>query len=237
MERAANISSTGWAIAPPATRPRILLFGDETARPLAGTVVDNWFANNLTGGQAEGLGRWSHADLAKFLATGINRHATAAGSMLEKVTASTSHMTDAGPRRHRRLSEKPAAADAGGVRAAAPRTDGARPRPFLAHCETCHAADGRPRDSGATADYPNLAGDTLVMGRDPTTVLRVILDRRPAPPVPGRQPVKPMPAFAKLDDGDDRRCRQLYPQCLGQPRAAGRRDRVSHALRLRPLAD
>jgi mono/diheme cytochrome c family protein len=39
------------------------------------------------------------------------------------------------------------------------------------------------------------------MGRDPTTVLRLILTGGTAPPVPGHHPVKPMPGFAKLDDG------------------------------------
>jgi len=73
--------------------PKTMLFGDETAKPLGGGVVDHWFANNLAGGQAEGLGQWSHAELVQFLATGINRHATAAGPMLEKVTASTGRMT------------------------------------------------------------------------------------------------------------------------------------------------
>ena len=46
-----------------------------------------------------------------------------------------------------------------------------------------------------------LAGNTLVTGRDPTTVLHVILTGGFAPHIPGKPAVKPMPAFAQLDDG------------------------------------
>jgi len=183
--------------------PKTMLFGDETAKPLGGGVVDHWFANNLAGGQAEGLGQWSHAELVQFLATGINRHATAAGPMLEKVTASTGRMT-----------AQDRAAIATYLKSLPPQKPVAFEPPrreqmgrgrglYLAHCQACHAADGRPR--GAKAGYPNLAGDTLVMGRDPTTVLRLILTGGTAPPAPGpgpvKPPIKPMPAFAKLDDG------------------------------------
>jgi hypothetical protein len=39
------------------------------------------------------------------------------------------------------------------------------------------------------------------MGRDPTTVLRIILTGGTAPPAKGAPPIKPMPDFAKLNDG------------------------------------
>jgi len=63
---------------------------------------------------------------------------------------------------------------------------------FTARCAVCH----KPQDGGLP-DYPQLAGDTLVMGGDPTTVLHVILQGGPS--LTGK---KPMPAFAKLGDGD-----------------------------------
>jgi mono/diheme cytochrome c family protein len=72
---------------------------------------------------------------------------------------------------------------------------------YLAQCQNCHAADGSPRQGGARAGYPSLASDTLVMGGDPTTVLRIILTGGTAPPAKGQPEIKPMPAFAKLDDG------------------------------------
>ena len=177
--------------------PKTLLFGDITSQPLAGGVVDNWFANNLAGGSVEGLGKWSHDDVVRFLAIGASRHATAAGSMLEKVTSSTSRMTPADraaiatylkslPPQSLMVSEHPR-------REQTERGRGV----FAAYCERCHVGP----DSKTRNGYPDLAGDTLVMGRDPTTVLRIILMGGSGPNLPGREEVKPMPAFGHLDDG------------------------------------
>ncbi len=181
--------------------PKTLLFGDQTDKPLAGGVVDNWFANNLAGGQIDGLGQWRHADITQFLATGISPHATAAGSMLEKVTSSTSRMTP-----------QDRAAIATYLESLPPQVLAASEKPrreqmergrgiYQAHCQTCHGANGYPPNGGASAGYPGLAGDTLVMGRDPTTVLRIILTGGTAPTTPGKPAIKPMPGFAHLDDG------------------------------------
>ena len=181
--------------------PKNLLFGDETSKPLAGGVVDNWFANNLAGGQVEGLGRWQSADIEQFLATGISPHAIAAGSMLEKINSSTS-----------RMMPQDRAAIATYLKSLPPQTlaaaENSRPEQmargrglYQAHCESCHAPDGHPGTSGSSAGYPGLAGDTLVMGRNPTTVLRIILTGGTAPSVRGKPAIKPMPAFQHLDDG------------------------------------
>jgi mono/diheme cytochrome c family protein len=176
--------------------PKTVLFGDVTARPLAGGVVDNWFAANLTGNKGDGLGVWPHDDVMRFLATGASPQAIAAGSMQEKVASSTSHMTQAD-----------LSAIATYLKSLPPRQTMAweKPRPeqmargqgvFQAQCARCHAVPGAKR-----SDYPNLVGDTLVMGHDATTVLRIILTGGAAPPVAGKPPVKPMPAFGHLDDG------------------------------------
>jgi mono/diheme cytochrome c family protein len=180
--------------------PKTMLFGDESDKHLAGGRVDNWFANSLTGGEVEGLGNWRHGDIVQFLATGISPHATAAGSMLEKITSSTS-----------RMAAKDRAAIATYLKSLPPQRLAASERPrreqmergqgiYQANCQACHASDGRPR-YGASAGYPGLAGDTLVMGRDPTTILRIILTGGTAPPAAGKPPVKPMPSFDHLDDG------------------------------------
>lgn len=179
--------------------PKTFLFGDETDRPLGGGIVDHWFANNLAGGEIEGLGKWRPQDVEKFLATGISAHATAAGSMLEKVTSSTSKMTP-----------QDRAAIATYLKSLKPQQPAAAEKPrreqlergrgiYQAYCQACHAPNGEPRDGNA--GYPGLAGDTLVMGRDPTTVLRIILTGGSAPKAPHRAPIKAMPAFGHLDDG------------------------------------
>jgi mono/diheme cytochrome c family protein len=182
--------------------PKDMLFGDVKSRALTGGMVDNWFANDLTNNQPGGLGQWTKADVEKFLASGINSHATAAGSMAEKVSSSTSRMMDADR-----------AAIATFLKSLPPRVsltyEKMRPEQmargravFAAHCESCHAVPGAKQhaDQGSLAGYPGLAGDTLVMGRDPTTVLRIILQGGSAPSSQHLHP-KPMPGFAKLDDG------------------------------------
>lgn len=181
--------------------PKDILFGDVTSKALQGGVVANWYAADLTGNPRTGLGKWTTDDIVRFLASGRNQYATAAGTMKEKITSSTSHMTAADLRAIATyLKSLPAQKT----------TAFQKPRPeqmergrgvYLAHCQQCHAADGAPTGPGAHGNYPTLAGDTLVMGRDPTTVLRIILTGGTAPPAPGRPAIKPMPDFSKLGDG------------------------------------
>jgi mono/diheme cytochrome c family protein len=179
--------------------PKNLLFGDEIDKPLSGGTVDNWYASNLTESMASGLGRWSHADVVKFLAAGRSPYATAAGSMLEKVTSSTSHMNNADREAIATYLKSLPPMDQTAFEAPR-REEMERGRGlYLAHCQSCHAEDGRP--SARDAKYPSLAGDTLVTGHDPTTVLRIILTGGFAPAEPGKPPIRPMPAFDKLDDG------------------------------------
>jgi mono/diheme cytochrome c family protein len=182
--------------------PKDILFGDVKIRPLGGGLVDHWFANTLTNNKTEGLGRWNAADVEKFLATGISRHASAAGSMAEKISSSTSRMTQE--------DRAAIAAYLKSLPAPAPlafetprREQMERGRGvFAAQCERCHTVPGTPHQGqGALAGYPNLPGDSLVMGHDATTVLRVILEGA-APPPATQGKLKPMPAFAKLDDGE-----------------------------------
>ena len=68
---------------------------DETGDAyLSGAPVENWHASNLTAGKRTGLGRWSSADIAAFLKTGTNSHASAFGSMTEVINNSTQFLSD-----------------------------------------------------------------------------------------------------------------------------------------------
>ena len=122
--------------------------------------------------------------------------------MAEKVASSTSHMTDADR-----------AAIATYLKSLGPQKETAFETPrreqmergqavFTARCESCHAVpNSKPhKDQGELAGYPNLNGDSLVMGHDGTSVVRIILEGATPPPSPTAKP-KPMPGFAKLDDG------------------------------------
>ena len=184
--------------------PKDTLFGDVTTKALTGGVVDNWYAANLTGNPHAGLGRWRHDDVVRFLATGRNKYATAAGSMQEKVTLSTSHMTDQ-DRAAIAAYLKSLAADRRQMPHTAPPAIMAEGQAiFVAQCQGCHQSPGEPDQFGAgpLPDYPKLAGDTLILGRDPTTVVRIILQGAESPVTPNEKTTYSMPAFATLSDGE-----------------------------------
>lgn len=184
--------------------PKDILFGDITSRLLTGGVVDNWYAADLTGNPHLGLGKWNHDDVVRFLATGRNPYATAAGNMQEKVTLSTSHMTG---------EDRAAIATyLKSLPADRPRTP-AEPKPaqmaegqtiFVARCQGCHQPPGQPDQPGGAPlpDYPKLAGDTLILGRDPATVVRIILQGAESPVTPNEKTTYSMPAFATLSDSE-----------------------------------
>lgn len=182
--------------------PKDILFGDITSKIFTGGVVDDWYAADLTGNPHVGLGKWNSDDLVRFLTTGRNQYATAAGNMQEKVTLSTSHMTD-----------QDRAAIATYLRSL-PSDQPPAPQPpkpgqmaagqaiFVARCEGCHQPPGQPDQSGPgpLPDYPKLGGDTLILGRNPTTVVRIILQGAESPVTPNEKTTYSMPAFAVLND-------------------------------------
>ena len=176
--------------------PKNLLFGDEKSKALAGGTQEDWFSANLNGNMRGGLGKWSEADIVQYLKTGRNRYAAAAGSMQEKVTSSTSHMSDSD-----------LMAIAIYLKSLAPIPQRTPPSPdtramqaggdiFVASCSACHLEPG----AGDPRDYPDLAGDTLIMGRDPGTVVRIVLQGAQSAKTPNASPGYSMPGFAALTD-------------------------------------
>lgn len=177
--------------------PKNILFGDIDSKAFTGGVTDHWYAADLTGNPHSGLGKWSHDALVRFLATGRNSYATAAGNMQEKVSLSTSHMTDA-DRAAIATYLKSLPADQPPAPRQPERNQMAKGEAvFVARCQGCHQ---RPDQPGPLPDYPQLAGDTLILGRDPTTVLRIILQGAESPVTPNGKTTYSMPAFATLSD-------------------------------------
>ncbi len=136
----------------------------------------------------DGTGAWSIDDIVEYLKTGRNKHSNASGLMAEVVENSTSKLPesdlhaiatyikdiDGGPK-----PPPPAAQD----KTDPQMTAGAAI--FADSCSGCHQADG----SGVPRMFPPLQHNANVQQRDPSTVIRIILqgartaatDKRPTP--------------------------------------------------------
>jgi mono/diheme cytochrome c family protein len=74
--------------------PRNLAFALDNRKKFSGAVTAGWRAFNITSDKSTGVGSWSNADLAAYLANGhANGHGTASGPMGEAVDRSFSQMT------------------------------------------------------------------------------------------------------------------------------------------------
>jgi mono/diheme cytochrome c family protein len=172
---------------------------------MSGALIDNWFASNLTGERNTGLGRWSEADIAQFLKTGANRHASAFGSMTDVINHSTQWLTtDDQNAIARYMKSLPAA---GGNGASPYRYDPkatltvlARPandpgaKVYAAYCMHCHGVDGR---AFAPLLAP-LAGNPNVLETNPASLINVTLNGSENLVIDGLPSAYPMPKFSKL---------------------------------------
>jgi cbb3-type cytochrome c oxidase subunit III len=176
--------------------PKTFLGGDKSSEALQGYTLQGWTAPDITSGQGP-LRDWSLEDVATYLKTGHNKSAAAAGLMGEVIDLSTSRLTDSdivaiatylkdvpGPAQESTLAPDKDMLTAGAAI-------------YQDLCSACHAQDGK----GVPNMFPNLAEAATVKAKDPTTVLRVILqgaqtvstDREPTGPA--------MPAFGwQLND-------------------------------------
>jgi mono/diheme cytochrome c family protein len=176
--------------------PKTLLGGDKTSEALQGYTLQGWTAPDITSGQGP-LRDWTTEDVATYLKTGHNRHAAAAGLMGEVVDLSTSKLTDSdldAIAAYLKDTSGPAQENAGSPDKNVLTAGGAI---YQDLCSACHAQDGK----GVPNMFPNLAEAATVKARDPTTVLRVILQGAQTVST-AREPTGPaMPAFGwQLDD-------------------------------------
>lgn len=152
--------------------PKTSLGGDELKREFQGYSIQGWFAPNITNDESSGLGRWSEVDIVEYLKRGHNRVAAAAGPMGEEVVDSSSKISDAD-----------LAAMADYLKHTPGQSDRARPvassDPMMTAgssiyedlCSACHQKDG----TGVAYLFPNIAAASSVASRDPTTLIRVVL--------------------------------------------------------------
>ena len=179
--------------------PKNAMGGDDNARAMQGSVLQNWYAPNITNNARVGVGDWSIDDIVLYLKTGRNRFGMASGPMADAITHSLSHVSDAD------------------IRAIAvylkglPAGGGTLPQPLPAEdpniqqggviyynqCAACHGGQGQ----GIVGLFPRLAGAPVVQQEQATSLMRVVLEGSRAVGTAGAPTGPAMPSFAwKLSD-------------------------------------
>jgi mono/diheme cytochrome c family protein len=180
--------------------PKSVLGGDKTSKELHGYSLQGWFAPDLTSGGHTGLTDWSNQDIVDYLKKGHNRFAAASGPMAEEVSDSSSHLSASDldaiatylkDQRAETSSSTPVSADdpmmvAGGAI-------------YQDLCSACHKSDG----TGVPYLFPNLAASASVAARDPTTLIRVVLEGAQSVATKEEPTGPAMPAFGwQLTDAE-----------------------------------
>lgn len=175
---------------------KTFLGGDKNKLALQGSIVQGWFAPDITSGPGA-LSDWTVDDIATYLRTGHNRFAAASGPMAEEIALSSSRMTNTD-----------LTAIATYLKSVSGQKPKGNPAPKVAVmnagkaiygdlCAACHRRDGH----GVANLFPDLPHVASVAGQDPTTVLRVILEGTQTVAT-DKEPTAPaMPAFGwQLND-------------------------------------
>lgn len=173
--------------------PKDPLGGDKSGQALQGYSIQGWYAPNITGDEHNGIGRWSTDEIVAYLETGHNKDAAASGPMAEEIERSSSHVT----RRDLEaialyLKSLPGQSDSGSDAAAG--SSGAMQAGEAIYgdrCAACHKADG----SGIAGLFPALRGSAAVQSREPTSLMRVVLDGARSAATAGAPTGAAMPAF------------------------------------------
>lgn len=176
---------------------------ESSSQFLAGTVTNDWFAPNLTGDSGAGLGRIDQQAVASFLKNGKGGGLVAYGTMAETVNESL-----------RYLSEEDANAIAGYLKSLPAQQPSGQyePKPereqwaekgnhtagtqsvgaavYAGFCAQCHQQEG----GGLPPGIPRLAGNPSVLGKDTTSLIRLVLEGGRAAQTTDEPPSE-MPSF------------------------------------------
>jgi mono/diheme cytochrome c family protein len=184
-----------------AERTEWALTGGTYLDKVPGGQIRPWSAVNLTPAPS-GLKTWSVEDTAAYLQTGLNAHASTFGPMNEVIARSTRHLSDADARAiavylvELPPKEQPAESNADGM------TLKAGQELYTIHCGTCHLPTGK----GSIDTGPAVAGNPVVQGADPASLINLILYGpelpNPLPPALRVQWLHMEPYKDKLSDED-----------------------------------
>jgi len=153
--------------------PRNLLGASETSARLAGGVVAQWLAPNISSDPLAGIGDRTIAQITDFLRTGANANmGVAFGPMAEVVHNSLHYLTDADVRSIAvYLKEGPDRKEPAQV-ADATKADLRRgANLYLENCAQCHQDKGQ----GISGAVPNLANNAVVEEFRPHDMVTVVL--------------------------------------------------------------
>lgn len=170
---------------------------------LSGAVVDNWFAANLTGTHASGLGRWTEAEISTFLETGHSGHTVAFGSMVLVIENGTQHLRKEDldavayylkslPARGEKSSYKPRVMPEI-VLIGTHQFERPGAGLYAGFCAKCHEDSG----TGKPPKIPRLGGNSMVLAEDATSLIRQVLEGGKGPTTKNGPVPKEMPGFAK----------------------------------------
>ena len=159
--------------------PRNLAYGLESGRAFAGEALQGWDAYNITSDKRSGVGAWSDAQLASFLASAhAQGRGSAAGPMAEAVENSLQYLTSEDIRALVAYLRTVAAqtGDYGINAAPAPGAqeseDELGRHVFEGGCANCHEYNG----DGRQTVYASLVGSRSVADPDGANVTQIILN-------------------------------------------------------------
>ena len=175
-----------------------------------GPIIDGWVAVNLRGNPADGLGAWSAADIVATLRSARNAsHGVVGGAMNDAIVGSTQHLSDAD------LNAIAAYLKSLAPTADSPSSFNAEPETakalwegvnatrgaelYVDNCAGCHRSDGM----GYSQVFPRIAGNSTVLARDPSSVIRLILEGSHLPATHSAPSELAMPGFAERLSDDD----------------------------------
>ena len=176
-----------------------MLGGPDTSHPMQGGMAEHVFAPNLGAGERDGLGGWTKTDIVEYLATGSNRHATAAGPMAEVVQASTQYLKQRDLEAMATYLKSLEGPKPESPNVPSKHTMDEGQALYVDNCAGCHMNNGTGLDNA----FPTLRASSAVQVAKPQLLIAVILEGARSPATSAKPTGPMMPAFdSKLDDAE-----------------------------------
>jgi mono/diheme cytochrome c family protein len=174
--------------------PKTALGGDKTSQAFHGYTIQGWFGPDISNDKRRGLADWSTVDIVDYLRSGHNRFAAASGPMAEEVSHSSSQMAVADLEAIATyLKGRPGSSAEAKPIAGSDPTMVAGAAIYGDLCSACHKSDG----SGIAFLIPNIAASASVASREPTTLLRVVLQGAQSVATAAEPTGPAMPGYAR----------------------------------------